>query len=97
MACEWLSWHRWTLLMRLQTSSSTLWAVGGRLRAAVETIAELAATRRMLVVLDNCEHVLDAAAACAEAIVAGAGATVLATSREPLRLAAEQLLRLRDG
>jgi predicted ATPase len=72
-------------------------ALGGRrqgARTALETIAELAATRRMLVVLDNCEHVLDAAAACAEALVAGAGATVLATSREPLRLAAEQLLPL---
>jgi predicted ATPase/class 3 adenylate cyclase len=63
-------------------------------RTALETIAELASTRRMLVVLDNCEHVLDEAAACAQAIVAGGAATVLATSREPLRLAAEQLLPL---
>lgn len=51
--------------------------------------------RRMLVVLDNCEHVIDAAAVLAEEILAVArGVHVLATSREPLRAAGEWVRRL---
>lgn len=50
--------------------------------------------RRMLLVLDNCEHVLDAAAAFVEALLNQAGAPhVLVTSQEPLHLAGEQLFR----
>ena len=46
----------------------------------------------MLIVLDNCEHVLDAAADLVEAILARSATTkVIATSREGLRLGAEHL------
>jgi predicted ATPase/DNA-binding CsgD family transcriptional regulator len=46
--------------------------------------------RTALVVLDNCEHVLDQAANVALALLERCpGVTVLATSREPLRLAGE--------
>jgi len=48
--------------------------------------------RRVLCVLDNCEHVLGPAAELAEALLnAGPGVRVLATSREPLRVAEEHL------
>jgi predicted ATPase/DNA-binding SARP family transcriptional activator len=48
--------------------------------------------RRMLVVLDNCEHVLSAAADAVAAITGGrSDCVVLATSREPLGLANETL------
>ncbi|MFI0236508.1 BTAD domain-containing putative transcriptional regulator [Streptomyces sp. NPDC016845] len=48
--------------------------------------------RRMLVILDNCEHVVDAAAALAEHLLAHCpGVTVLATSREPLGVPGELL------
>ena len=58
-------------------------------------LAAALATRDMLVVLDNCEHVIEAAAALAEGIVRGAGGVhVLATSREPLRAAGERVYRL---
>ena len=51
--------------------------------------------RHMLVVLDNCEHVIGAAAALADALLKGAPQLhVLATSREPLRITSEQLQRL---
>ena len=41
--------------------------------------------KRMLLLLDNCEHVIDAAAGLAAAILSGApGVSILATSREPL-------------
>lgn len=50
--------------------------------------------RPSLVVLDNCEHLADACAACASAILAvGAPVTVLATSRVPLGIAGEQAYR----
>jgi predicted ATPase len=47
------------------------------------------------IVLDNCEHVVQAAAAAAEAVLASApGVRVLATSREPLRATGEWVIRL---
>jgi len=50
---------------------------------------------RMLLVLDNCEHVIDAAASLAAAILSGApGVSILSTSREPLRVAGESEYRL---
>ncbi len=46
--------------------------------------------RRLLLVLDNCEHVLDAAARVVEAVLARSSTvTVVATSREPLGVAGE--------
>ncbi|OYV68471.1 MAG: hypothetical protein B7Z67_13165, partial [Acidiphilium sp. 21-60-14] len=60
--------------------------------------AQLASALRgatMLIVLDNCEHVIEAAAALAEAVLArNAGITLLATSRSPLGLPGEQSFAL---
>ena len=51
--------------------------------------------KNMLLVLDNCEHVIETAAAAAEQISSGApGVHILATSREPLRAAGERVHRL---
>lgn len=51
--------------------------------------------RPQIVVLDNCEHVIDAAAVLAEQIIAATPHTrVLATSREPLQVTGEQVYRL---
>jgi predicted ATPase/DNA-binding winged helix-turn-helix (wHTH) protein len=51
--------------------------------------------RSMLIVLDSCEHVLEAAALLAERVLRGAaGVHVLATSREPLRAEGESVQRL---
>jgi|SRR5215217_5879069 len=60
----------------------------------LDAVAELIAGRRLLIVLDNCEHVLDAAAACVEAIVASSDSVVLATSRQPLGVAGEHVIAL---
>jgi predicted ATPase len=61
-------------------------------------LASLAATlgpRPALLLLDNCEHVLDAAAALVDAVLdAGARVRVLATSREPLGVDGEVVHRL---
>jgi predicted ATPase/DNA-binding winged helix-turn-helix (wHTH) protein len=52
--------------------------------------------RRMLLLLDSCEHVVEAAADLAAAVIGGApGVRILATSREPLRVAGESRYRLR--
>nr|WP_206323848.1 BTAD domain-containing putative transcriptional regulator [Streptomyces sp. HNM0574] len=57
---------------------------------ATVRLVEHCATRRLLLVLDNCEHVIDAAAQLAETLLAHCpGLTVLATSREPLGVPGE--------
>ncbi|MFK8909254.1 ATP-binding protein, partial [Streptomyces sp. YS-3] len=62
-------------------------------RTAGDPLAHLAThceRRRMLLLLDNCEHVIDAAAALAEHLLARCpGLTILATSREPLGVPGE--------
>ena len=56
------------------------------------SVAQALSGRRLLVVLDNCEHVLDAAADLVETILGRTSTVkVLATSREGLRVGAEQL------
>lgn len=51
--------------------------------------------RELMIVLDNCEQIIDAAASCSERILAGAAKVrILATSREPLRACGEQIYRL---
>jgi len=66
--------------------------------AASPTLASLAAAlrdRRVLLVLDNCEHVVEAAAALAVALLQAApGVAILATSREALRAEGEWVHRL---
>jgi predicted ATPase/transcriptional regulator with XRE-family HTH domain len=64
-------------------------------RPLMETLVAYLRNKTLLLVLDNCEHVLDAAAAAALALLAGCEALrILATSREPLMTAGEQRYRL---
>jgi predicted ATPase/DNA-binding winged helix-turn-helix (wHTH) protein len=54
--------------------------------ASPRSVAHALASKRLMLVLDNCEHVIDAAAGMAEALLhANPAARVIATSREPLR------------
>lgn len=63
-------------------------------KAPVGLIAALR-DKRMLLVLDNCEHVIASAAALVASVLKGApGLHVLATSREPLRVEGERVHRL---
>jgi hypothetical protein len=60
-----------------------------------EALARVLARRQLLLVLDNCEHVIDAAAElCARLLAAADDLRVLATSREPLAVAGEARYRL---
>jgi predicted ATPase len=62
---------------------------------AARTLARVLARQQLLLVLDNCEHVLGAAAGlCAELAAACDDLRVLATSREPLAVAGEARYRL---
>ena len=59
-------------------------------RPLLDTLADAVASRRLLLVLDNCEHLIDTCAAvCQRLLDASPGLSLIATSREPLRVAAE--------
>src|SRR2546427_3830133 len=63
--------------------------------ASHEGVAGAVGTRKLLLVIDNCEHVIEAAAAIAETLLrASPGASLLATSREPLRISDEYVYRV---
>ncbi|MGY2399359.1 ATP-binding protein [Pseudomonas sp. SDO5271_S396] len=52
-------------------------------------------SQRLLLIIDNCEHLIDAVCTIVEQIRdAAPGVTILATSREPLRARAEHVYRL---
>lgn len=64
-------------------------------RSTMEAVAKFVANRKMLLLLDNCEHLLDASAALVIALLdAGSDITVLATSREPIGIAGELTWRV---
>lgn len=64
-------------------------------RPTGEVLAEVLAPRQLLVVLDNCEHVLDAVAKlCGELLNADDDVRILATSREQLWVGGEARYRL---
>ncbi len=59
-----------------------------------DALADHVRHRELLLVLDNFEHVLGAAPLVAALLAAAPGLTVVVTSREPLRLRGEHVLRL---
>lgn len=79
-------------------SSTVAAAVGLQLGAgeiSPEVVSRALSHRHLLLILDTCEHVIDAAAAMAEASLrAGTGVRVIATSREPLRAEGEQIYQV---
>ncbi len=77
-------------------------AVAGALRLklseggiSAEIVARAIGDRELLLILDNCEHVIEAAADLAETLVRRcARVTILATSREVLRIEGEHVYRV---
>jgi predicted ATPase/DNA-binding CsgD family transcriptional regulator len=64
-------------------------------RPLLETLGDALRPRRMLLALDNCEHLLDACAQVGRHVLASApGLRLLNTSREPLSVAAETIWRV---
>ena len=75
--------------------AQTLGIHGGNDRPVMQTVAALLRSGRSLLILDNCEHVLDAAADCVRSLLAEVpDLRVMVTSQEPLRLPAEHVHRL---
>lgn len=61
-------------------------------RSLLEVVLKYLEHRRLVLILDSCEHLIEEAANVAEALVRHApNLRILATSREPLRIAAERL------
>ena len=59
-------------------------------RSVSEALVKHVADRKLLLVLDNCEHVVHACAGLAEQVLKSSpGARILASSREPLRVSGE--------
>ena len=76
----------------LRALADALGVEGDAARSTAELGAHLA-DRSMLIVMDNCEHVIDAAAGLVDVALAGGGTwRILATSREPLGLRDEHLV-----
>jgi predicted ATPase/DNA-binding winged helix-turn-helix (wHTH) protein len=66
---------------------------GGEISA--ESVARAIGAQKLLLVLDNCEHVIDAAAKLAETVVRMCSrTTILATSREILKIEGEHVYRV---
>lgn len=62
-------------------------------RSALESLRDYVADRQLLLVLDNCEHLLDACALLADRLLStAAGLRILTTSRHALRVGGEQVL-----
>ena len=67
----------------------------GMARDPMELVAAELGDRTLLLVLDNCEHVIDAAADMVDELLeVGQGVRVLATSREALDVEGEQAMRV---
>jgi predicted ATPase/DNA-binding SARP family transcriptional activator len=89
-------------LAPVRSESSVVAAVATQLgvqtqqgRSVQESVLELLATGPLLLLLDNCEHVLDTIAAFVERLLAACPAVeVLATSREPLGLPQETVYQV---
>jgi predicted ATPase len=76
-----------------QMAAATAAALSLNLRQQENSADEIAAAvedRRVLIIIDNCEHLVELAAAFVEALLGSAPCiTILATSRERLRAAGE--------
>lgn len=82
----------------LSTAIASALRVPGRPGLSLtESVIATLASREQLVVLDNCEHMLDSVADLVETLLAAAPAVrVIATSREPLDVDGEHVVRLRS-
>jgi predicted ATPase/DNA-binding SARP family transcriptional activator len=80
---------------RMLAGSTTMAGSGPGSGDATAHLVDVLAERETLVILDNCEHLLDATAVLADLLLAQCPALrILATSREPLGIAGEHLAQV---
>ena len=78
-----------------QTVASVLGAQEERGRSVTETLADRLKARQLLLILDNCEHLIEACARVVEVLLqACPNIRILATSREVLRVTGESAWRV---
>jgi len=83
-------------LLLASTVAASLGLPAEDARPQLDAVLDYLRERALLLILDTCEHLIDACAALAGAVLSGAPAvTLLATSREPLRMRAETAFQLR--
>lgn len=79
----------------VEVVASTLGVGNESARPMLEVLAEFLGSREVLLVLDNCEQVVDAVAHMTETLLQTCpGLRVLVTSREPLNIAGEAVMRV---
>src|SRR4051812_4633420 len=80
-----------------QVVASTLGCLQRAGLSLVDSIVEYVKVRELLLILDNCEHLLDETGALAGAVLrACPKVTVIATSREALEIDGERVVRVRS-
>jgi predicted ATPase/class 3 adenylate cyclase len=101
VGARWRDGWRFVSLASLQAAEQVETTLAGAFEVVVaeserprEAVARWLASRESLLVLDNFEHLLPAAPLVSELLDAAPGVTVLATSREPLRLRAKRVVRV---
>ena len=83
-------------LLLASTVAASLGLPAEDARPQLEAVLDYLRERALLLILDTCEHLVDACAALAGAVLSAAPAvTLLATSRQPLRAVAETTFQLR--
>lgn len=99
IAAEPVAGETWFCDLSSATGPESVWQLAAAalgVDGAGPDLAARFACRPGLLLLDNCEHVLDAAAAIVEGLLDECGSLrVLATSREPLHILGEAVIRLR--
>lgn len=79
----------------VQTTASVLNFKDGGKQPILTSLTEALRAKSLLLLLDNCEHVLDASAKLADALIRSCpGVKILATSREGLGIAGESTYRV---
>ena len=96
MACGWSSWHRWPTRRWCRGRSQACWACAKRPAGPLlATLTDFLRARNLLLLLDNCEHLVEACAQLADALLrACPQVRILASSREALGVAGEAPFRV---
>jgi predicted ATPase len=83
-------------LLLASTVAASLGLPAEDARPQLDAVLDYLRERALLLILDTCEHLVDACAALAGEVLSAAPAvTLLATSRQPLRARAESIFQLR--
>ncbi len=89
--CGSWSWRRWLIPRLVPQAVATVLGVREEAgRPVIEALVKFVKDRRLLLILDNCEHLAHACAELARQLLrSGPPLTILATSRDYLHVAGE--------